>query len=55
MLGAIPTPVGEPPALVGDPTLLKSIGFTPEYDLDRGLRESVEWWSTRSKSREFPS
>jgi nucleoside-diphosphate-sugar epimerase len=45
LLGAIPTPKFEPAKLVANVTVLESLGFRRGYDLDRGLRRTIEWWS----------
>jgi len=43
-LGAIPAPAGEPPALYADARRLREeVGWSPRYDLDEGLAETVEW------------
>lgn len=49
MLGSRPTPKGEPPLIEADTRRLRvEVGFSPRYDLERGLRHSVEWWRARS-------
>ncbi len=47
-LGAVPAASDEPPLLVADITRLSSeVGWRPQYDLGRGLGESIRWWKTR--------
>lgn len=44
-VGALPYRAGEPAALGGDITRLRrEVGWHPRYDLDTGLRQTVEWW-----------
>jgi nucleoside-diphosphate-sugar epimerase len=45
LLGAIPTPKFEPARLIASVAVLESLGFRKRYDLDRGLRQTIEWWS----------
>lgn len=43
-LGARPAPVGEPPALYADARRLREeVGWSPRYELDEGIAETVEW------------
>jgi nucleoside-diphosphate-sugar epimerase len=43
-LGAITAPAGEPPALYADARRLREeVGWSPRYDLEEGLAETVEW------------
>lgn len=43
-LGARPAPEGEPPSLYADARRLRAeVGWSPRYDLDEGLAETVEW------------
>lgn len=47
-LGALPAPESDPPLLVANVGRLKNeVGWTPEYDLDRGLEDTINWWKTR--------
>lgn len=42
--GAIPT-YFEEPLVVGNNSRLKNeVGFTPKYDLEEGLRNTINWW-----------
>jgi nucleoside-diphosphate-sugar epimerase len=50
-LGALETAAGEPPLLVADVGRLRDeVGWSPSRSLDEGLRETVEWWASRSGS-----
>lgn len=43
--GARPAPAGEPPTLVADARRLgEEVAFSPRYDLDAGLDETIAWW-----------
>jgi nucleoside-diphosphate-sugar epimerase len=43
--GAQPLREGEPPLIVGDTRRLRDqVGFSPRYDLEAGVRHTVEWW-----------
>jgi nucleoside-diphosphate-sugar epimerase len=47
-LGAMPYRDGEPMRILGDATLLRQeLGWTPRFDLDRGLAETIGWWAAR--------
>lgn len=41
--GAIPAAFGDD-LVVGNNEKLKSIGWTPKYDLDSGLKQTINWW-----------
>lgn len=44
-LGAVPTIINEPPLLVADITRLSNeVGYLPQYDLDQGLEDTINWW-----------
>ncbi|MDD5428968.1 MAG: NAD(P)-dependent oxidoreductase [Candidatus Omnitrophica bacterium] len=44
-LGQIQAPKDEPQLLTADVTRLnKEVGWTPQYDIDSGLDETIEWW-----------
>lgn len=46
-LGAIPVPPDEAPLVVADVgRLRRETGWSPSYDLDRGLEHTVAWWRT---------
>lgn len=43
-LGARPAPEGEPPSLYADVRRLREeVGWSPRYDLNEGIAETVEW------------
>lgn len=44
-LGARPVPESEPPLLVANVARLHNeVGWSPQYDLARGLAETIGWW-----------
>jgi nucleoside-diphosphate-sugar epimerase len=44
-LGAIPAAATDTPLVVADTARLSaSLGWTPSWDLDRGLAATVDWW-----------
>jgi len=45
--GAIPSNAGEPPLIVADNARLRSTGWSPRYDLEEGLAQTLEWWRRR--------
>ena len=46
--GALPQREGEPATLVADAGRLRAeVGFTPRYDLERGIEDTVAWWRKR--------
>ena len=47
-LGAIPLPPGEPPFICANPTLLRTTGWQPQYDLRTGVADTVAWWQAQS-------
>ncbi len=49
-LGAVSTSPDEPPLLVADVRRLHDeVGWTPKYDLDTGLEQTIDWWKYESK------
>jgi len=47
-LGALPAPEHEPLQLLADVMRLRNeVGWTPQYDLTRGLAETINWWKLR--------
>ncbi len=47
-LGAIPARANDAPLVVGDNTRLRQeVGWNQEFDLDSGLRHTIDWWRTR--------
>ncbi len=52
-LGAQAYPPGEPMRIVADNTRLRQeIGWQPRFDLDAGLRQTIDWWKSRSERHE---
>lgn len=45
--GAVPAAFGDD-VVVGNNSKLKSIGFTPKYTLEEGLKATIEWWRTHN-------
>jgi nucleoside-diphosphate-sugar epimerase len=46
--GALPPREGEPAELVADVRRLRDeVGFAPRFDLERGVRDTVDWWRRR--------
>ena len=45
--GAIPAAFGDD-LVVGNNAKLKSIGWTPKYSLEEGLKMTIEWWRTHN-------
>ena len=44
-LGALEPAAGDPPVVVGDNRLLvEACDWAPAFTLERGLRETVDWW-----------
>ena len=44
-LGAIPSSKDEPPLLVADVHRLKEeVGWTPRFNIDTGLDQTIDWW-----------
>jgi nucleoside-diphosphate-sugar epimerase len=47
-LGVLARSPQDAPLLVADVNLLKKeLGWSPQYDLDRGLEETINWWKNR--------
>jgi nucleoside-diphosphate-sugar epimerase len=49
-LGARPRPPDEPQWLCAKPGRLHETGWTPRYDLGRGLEHTIEWWRARCEA-----
>jgi nucleoside-diphosphate-sugar epimerase len=50
--GALPKREGEPAKLVADVRRLREeVGFTPRFDLESGIKNSVSWWSRNRRRR----
>ena len=43
-LGAIPRSANDPARITADSTRLKSLGWNPLFDLDKGLDDAIAWW-----------
>jgi len=44
-LGGVPVLSNEPPLVLADVTLLKNqVGWSPKFDLDLGLEQTIDWW-----------
>ena len=44
-LGVIPSPADEPQTLTADVRrLTEEVKWQPEYDIDSGLEQTIEWW-----------
>jgi nucleoside-diphosphate-sugar epimerase len=47
-LGALPPAPTDTPLVVADTTRLSTqLNWTPEWDLDRGLRATIDWWKAQ--------
>ena len=52
-LGAVSTPPSESGLVLADiRRLSEEVGVQPQYDLDRGLEESISWWENELHKRE---
>jgi len=43
-LGALASPPGEAPRVVGDVSRLTALGWQPQFTLAAGLRDTLDWW-----------
>jgi nucleoside-diphosphate-sugar epimerase len=50
-LGALPARVGEPDVLLAETTQLRSIGFTPRWNLDDAMTATAAWWRNRLETQ----
>ena len=51
-LGTIPVSEDEPPFLIADvKRLANEVGWRPEYDMDKGLDSTIEWWQNSISQR----
>lgn len=49
--GALPYRAGEPMDLTADASVLhEAIGWSPRYDLEAGLRNTIEWWKRKARA-----
>jgi nucleoside-diphosphate-sugar epimerase len=46
-LGALPYGAGDPPFVCADNRRLCETGWAPRFDLNDGLRHTIDWWRTR--------
>lgn len=49
--GAVPAAFGDD-LVVGNNEKLKSIGWTPKYTLDEGLKATIDWWKNYNKENQ---
>ena len=49
-LGALPARADEPDKLIADTDALRSLGFSPRFDLREGLTDTVRWWKAQADS-----
>lgn len=45
--GALPDPAGEPPLICAGARRLMGLGWSPKYELEAGLKDTIEWWKQR--------
>jgi UDP-glucuronate decarboxylase len=48
--GELPDRDWEPPFICGDAGRLRATGWAPTYDLEAGLRQTRDWWSSRPRT-----
>jgi len=49
-MGVIAAPEGEPPALWADVSRLRhDVGWSPRYQLEEGIAQTIEWWSKQQR------
>ena len=46
-LGALPQRPGDPPRVVCAGSRLRQVNWAPSYDLEQGIRNTVNWWKSR--------
>jgi len=46
-LGALPARANDVPLVVGASSRLAGLGWLPRYDLESGLRHTIDWWKQR--------
>jgi nucleoside-diphosphate-sugar epimerase len=50
--GVVPTPADDPPVLMANTRrLTDEVGWTPAYDLDSGLADTIAWWRSHNAAR----
>ena len=47
--GALPYREWEPPCIFGDNHRLRKLGWNPQYTLEEGLKQVIEWWREKHK------
>ena len=51
-MGALPAREDEPPLLIADVRRLEEeVRWQPKYDLDTGLKKTIEWWSNLDRQK----
>jgi nucleoside-diphosphate-sugar epimerase len=50
-LGAVPTNKEEPPEIFAEASILKQIGFIPQYSIDAGLKQTIGWWKANREKQ----
>jgi nucleoside-diphosphate-sugar epimerase len=45
-LGALPVRPNDVPLVIGANERLRNLGWRPHFDLESGLRHTIEWWRT---------
>lgn len=54
-VGQLPSRPGDPPVILADPARLRDeVGWTPRFDLEEGLRQTLDWWRTELETPEDP-
>jgi nucleoside-diphosphate-sugar epimerase len=48
-LGAIPARANDVPLVVGSNARAAALGWRPRYDLESGLRHTIEWWRAQDR------
>lgn len=48
-LGAVPARPNDAPLVVGSNAKAVALGWGPRYDLESGLRQTIEWWRARER------
>ena len=51
-IGALPGAVDEPPLVLADTRRLhREVGWSPEYDLEGGIADTIAWWRSRGLAK----
>ena len=49
--GAIASAPGDPPRLLADTSRMRTeVGWEPRWDLERGLKQTIDWWRERCRA-----